>query len=418
MYQKVKGTRDFYPEELKSRNKVFSILKKTAENYGFSEVETPIMETISLLCAKQGEEIKKQIFVLDKRGSEELGLRFDLTVPLTRLFSSVQMSVNKPVKWYSLSRMWRYEQPQKGRLREFYQISVEMFGTDKIESDFELVSLAIESLKSLGLKKNDFVIKINNRKFLQGFIESLGIQDYDSIFRIIDGYTKCTKEEFKKNLSEQKISEDNVNKIMSFMISKITDFKESDMNELMKEGYIELKELFSMLDSLGFFEYVEFCSYIARGLSYYTGLVFECFDREKKFRAILGGGRYDNMVEQFGAQKTPALGFAIGDVTLELLLRDKSLWPESQQGPDYYIAPTGKDVLIEAYKIVLILRKKFNVDIDLSARKLSKQFSYADSIGAKKVIVIGDNELKSKNFKVKDMKTGLEELKSIDEIMF
>lgn len=417
MYQKVKGTRDFYPDELDSRNKIFTILRNTANHYGFAEVETSVMETMSLLTAKQGDEIKNQIFVLEKRSTEELGLRFDLTVPLTRMFSAVQMSANKPVKWYALSKMWRYEQPQKGRLREFYQISVELFGTDKVESDFEIVALSIDCLKNLGLKSDDFVIKVNNRKFLQGFIEGLDIKNYEAVFKVIDSYTKSTKEEFKEDLEKLELSSQQVSKIMNFMTAKLDSFEEDDMNELMRQGYNELKELFEMFDSLGFSDYVQFCSYIARGLSYYTGVVFECFDREGKFRAILGGGRYDNMVEQFGAQKTPALGFAIGDVTLELLLREKGLWPESKKGPEYYIAPTGKDVLIDAYKIAMQLRSKYIVDIDLSSRKLGKQFNYADSIGAKNVIVIGADEVKSGKFKVRDMKSGKEEIKSVEEMI-
>lgn len=417
MYQKVKGTRDFYPDEMQARNKVFSVLRNTADHFGFHEVETSVMETLAILTAKQGEETKNQIFVLEKRSKEELGLRFDLTVPLTRMFSAVQMSANKPVKWYALDKMWRYEQPQKGRLREFYQISVECFGTDKVESDFEIITLSIECLKNLGLKESDFVLKINNRKFLQGFIESLGIANYDDVFRIIDGYTKCSRDEFKSDLEKIGLDSNQVERIMDFIISDLSNFNEKDMSELMLSGYTELKGIFSMFDSLGYSGYVQFCPYIARGLSYYTGTVFECFDREGKFRAILGGGRYDNMVEQFGAQKTPALGFAIGDVTLELLLREKGLWPEEKAGPDYYIAPTGKDVLIDAYKIAQRLRERFVVDIDISSRKLGKQFSYADSIGAKHVIVVGEDEIRTGKFKVRDMKSGKEEIKSIEEML-
>jgi histidyl-tRNA synthetase len=312
--------------------------------------------------------------------------------------------------------MWRYEQPQKGRLREFYQISVELFGTKSVDADFEIITLAIECLKNLGLNGNDFVIRVNNRKFLQGFIEGLGITDYEAIFRVIDNYTKSTKEEFVQDLESCGLSNEQVSKVVSFMGAELSDMDEIEMNPLMREGYLELSRLFSMFESLGYSGSVQFSSFIARGLSYYTGTVFECFDREGKFRAILGGGRYDNMVSQFGGQATPAVGFAIGDVTLELLLREKKLWPEEKVSPDYYICYVNDTVKIDAYKIAQKLRAKYVVDIDISERKLGKQLAYANSISAKHVVIVGEDELKEGLVVVRDMGSGHERKIGLNEL--
>ena len=188
MYQKPKGTRDYYPEEKEAMNRIADSLRQQAGSYGFREVEAPAIETLSLLTAKQGEEIKDQIFTLKKQGNEELGLRPDITVPVTRMFIQKQFELPRPVKWFYITRMWRYERPQAGRLREFYQFGTEMYGPDTPESDAELISLAIDCLASLGLKKSDFVVKISNRQLLQSLIEEAGVEKKKTgdVFRIID----------------------------------------------------------------------------------------------------------------------------------------------------------------------------------------------------------------------------------------
>lgn len=417
MFKKVKGTRDFYPEEFDERMNVFSTIRKNVKKYGFCEVESPAIESFDLLSAKQGEEIRNQIFSLEKKGKEDLGLRFDLTVPLTRMFTSVQISSKKPVKWYSLSRMWRYEQPQKGRLREFYQLSVELFGADSIESDLEIVSLSIDVLRNLGLTQKEFVIRINNRKFLQGFLESLEISDVESVFRIIDNYTKVELKDFKLQLKEIGLTAKQISSIVEFISKKFSDFDETSMDASMHEGYKELKDLFSKLIMINMDSYVEFSPFIARGLSYYTGMVFECFDRKGKFRAILGGGRYDKLVSQFGGQETPAVGFAIGDVTLELLLKEFDLWPKAQVSPYFFVAYVNENVKNEAVKLAYQLREKYVVDLDLLDRKLGKQLYYANSIGAKYAVIVGEDEIKKGLIILRDMNTGYEQTKSVDSLL-
>jgi histidyl-tRNA synthetase len=408
-FQKPTGTTDFYPEEMAVRNKVFNSIRKTCNKFGFKEVETPAFETIDLLTKKSGEEVLGQIFTLEQRGSEKFGLRFDLTVPIVRMFIEKQKAIQKPVKWYGLSRMWRYERPQAGRLREFYQLSIELLGCDKPGADVEIINLAINVLTDFGLTQNDFLLKINNRKLLQGLLLGIAKEDkLEALIRVIDKVKKITPEEFERELKVLKVDPKEVKKILK--CKDLKDVSELKLNKLAKEGYDELKAIFDFLDG----KFVKFDISIARGLAYYTGTVFEVYDKEGKFRAILGGGRYNNLVELSGGAPTPATGFAMGYSTLSLLLDEKNLLPKPDLGPDYFVVIIGEEVKDKALDIIKQLRKKYSVDYDLQGRNIKNQMSYAASIKAKKVIFIGEEEIKSGMLTVKEMKTGKQSKVSVE----
>jgi len=406
-FQKPKGTVDYLPELKVVQNKIFDLCRDTARRYGYQEIETPAFENLTLLTEKEGEDIKGQIFTLTKRSNEELGLRFDLTVPATRLFIENQKSLPKPVKWFSLSRMWRYEQPQAGRLREFYQFNVECFGSDKPESDAELISLLIDFMLSLGLTEKDFVVQLNNRKLLQGLlVEIVTKQQLDQVIRIIDKRDKIGEEAFKKELKGIGLDEKQIIQLDKIILSKnINEFE--DLNEEATQG---LQELNAVLDFLGEKKkFVQVDLSTARGLAYYTGTVFEVFDSKKRYRSIVGGGRYDSLVNLFGGESTPATGFALGYATLLMLLEEKKLIPKVDLSPDYFIITINDDMKPKALEIAQQLRKKYTVTIDLMGRTMKKQFSYANTIQAKKVIVVGPNEIRDGKVKIRDMETGKEE---------
>ena len=405
-FQKAKGTVDFYPEDMELRKTIFRKFMKTAENYNYKQIEAPAFEELDLLTKKGGEEIKKQIFTLEQRGDETFGLRFDLTVSAARMFIEKQKELPKPVKWFYLTRMWRYENPQQGRLREFYQYGTELFGSSKPEADAEVISLVIDSLLSLGLKKDDFLVKINNRKLLEGLLNDIVNESQISdVIRVIDKKSKISDDEFTNELKKLNINEKNINEIKSILnINNLNQLKQT--NNLSKQGLEELNAVIDLLKDKKEFIRVDLST--ARGLAYYTGTVFECFDKEEKFRSIAGGGRYDDLIELFKGEKTPATGFGLGYSTLLLLLKEKNLMPTIELNPDYYIVVIG-NVKQKAMELASKLRKKYKVDIDLSGRNVSNQFKYANTIKAKKVIVIGEDELKSGKFTVKDMKTGKEE---------
>lgn len=417
-YKSVKGTRDFSPEYMAERQRLFDSFNSVASSYGFKNVETPAMEELSLLTAKSGEEIESQIFVMEKRSNEKIGLRFDMTVPITRMFIEKQKEITKPVKWSYATRMWRYEAPQKGRLREFYQMGVELFGSDKIQSDAEVISLAIDTLVSFGLKSSDFVVKINNRELLEGILITIGIKKnlIENVVRIIDKKNKITEEDFEKELSFlEKAQIEKVKEILNVKNLEELKNKFPEMNDLAKKGFDDLEKLFSLFKTIDKDSFIEFCPQVARGLAYYTGTVFECFDREGKFRAIFGGGRYDKMVEIFKGQPTPATGFAMGDVVIEIFLKEKGLWKEEKLMIDYYVAPVNNSYVEKAFLLCDTLRKKGKVvEMDLLDRKLGKQFSYAEKL-CNKVIVVGD-EFDQGQVVLKDLLSKEEKKVNFDEV--
>lgn len=408
-YQKVKGAVDYFPENKAVKENIFNKLRQTAINFNFKEIETPAFETLELLTAKSGEEIKTQIFVLEKRSSEQLGLRFDLTVPATRMFVEKQKELPKPVKWFYIDKMWRYEAPQKGRLREFYQFGVEMFGSDKPEADAEIIKLAIESLKSLGLTEKDFFVKMNNRKLLESLLlKIIPKEKLEEVTRLIDKSSKISEKEFSDEAKKLKLNDNQINKIKNIISlkgkpSEVIKKIEASTEEI-KSALLEVSEI---IEQLGAYEnFVVLDISVARGLAYYTGTVFEIFDKEQKYRALCGGGRYDKLVELYKGEPTPATGFGMGYATLSLLLEEKGLLPKVELGPDYYVLVIGK--IKEANELIQRLRKNNSVEVDLMQRNFGKQMNYANSIKSKKLIVIGENEVKSKIIKVKDMTTGKE----------
>ncbi|MBD3164746.1 histidine--tRNA ligase [Candidatus Woesearchaeota archaeon] len=408
--KKPKGTEDFFPEEMEIRNSIFNLLRNIAGKYGYKEVSSPAFESLDLLTRKEGKEIKEQIFTLEKRGRESLGLRFDLTVPMARMFISRQKSLPKPVKWFSTGRMWRYEQPQKGRLREFYQMSVELFGAGSIYADAEIISLAIDCLVSLGLTEKDFYVKLNSRGLLQAILlQFIPASKLENVIRLIDKREKIGREEFNRELKKETIAYDKINSLLD---KGIEDIKPA--NKDIKNSLDEMKGLMSMLGNKR--KFLRFDLSTARGLAYYTGTVFEVFDTGNKYRAIIGGGRYDNLVGMFGGQKAPATGFGLGYATLLLLLEDKGIIPKAEKGVDFYIAPVSGKETGYALQAADNLRNRYCVEVDLMGRNLGNQFKYADKIKARKVIVIGEKELMSGKLTVKDMVSGREQRLSLEDI--
>ena len=412
-FKKVKGTVDYYPEDMSIRNQIFDSLKRTAAAFNFMEVEPAALESMKLLTCKSGEEIKNQIFVLEKRSKEEIGLRFELTASMARMFVEKQKCVQKPVKWFALSRMWRYEQPQAGRLREFYQLSAELFGSSKPQADSEIISFLIQCLTDLGLTEKDFVVRINNRKLIQGMLLDFIQKDkIEAVFAEIDKFSKLSKSEIEANLRDLGIDDDQIESVFDIILTEDIGHIEPKNNQT-KEGLNELALVLNNVDS----KFVDLDLTTVRGLAYYTGTVFEIFDRGGKLRSIAGGGRYDNMIKIFGGEPSSATGFGIGLATLNLLLQEKGVLPKPDTGCDYFIAPISIEVVDDSAKIAAKLRTKFRVEMDLMGRKLGKQLAYADSIGAKNAIIIGEDELKSGKLKVRNLSSGEEKNCTVDELI-
>ncbi|MEM4307674.1 MAG: histidine--tRNA ligase [Thermoplasmata archaeon] len=434
MLQPLRGFRDFYPETMAARRKMFEAMISAVRKYGFREIDTPSVEGLELFKLKSGPGIVEETFSFVDKGGREVTLIPELTPSVARMISARRKVLTFPQKWYSLGKMWRYEEPQSGRLREFYQLNVDIFGADNIESDAEIIAVGIEIMKALGIE-NEIVVKISHRQLVQGILECMGVQNVEEAMHVIDKRDKMHTEEFRQELSMMGVRDEQMDKLLEILSFKkeftketISEVKAAIENLLpFSSKRVDVQEMtpgFSMalhaaekLEKLSsylkLYEADKYCMLdlgLVRGLSYYTGVVFECFDKQGSFRAIFGGGRYDNLIELFGDMKIPAVGFAIGDAVLEQVLRKAGKWYPEKLETDFFVAFTNQDFYPLAVRIAKMLRNQgFSVEIDLLKRNLEKQFKYADRVGARRVIIIGEEELKEGNVRVKNMETGEQE---------
>ena len=343
------------------------------------------------------------------KGGREITLIPELTPSVARMIAA-RKDLTKPVKWFSFPKMWRYEEPQSGRLREFYQFNADIFGVKDITADAEIMALAMEILDSLGLK-NKYVIKFSDRILMENILRSMGVENIEYAFRIIDKKDKISSEQFYQEM-QKVMSDDNIDDILSILkikgdidtvLSKLEHFKRSDTLSA-------LQDLLRAYEKTAVFDLS-----IVRGLAYYTGIVFEAHDYKGELRAVLGGGRYDKVVELFGAQPTPAVGFGMGDAVLELLMRREGVWPEERIDVDYFVAiiPGFRK---EAIKVAMFLRKKgYRVDIELGERSIGKQMKYANKINARYAIIVGE-EIKRGEVVLKNMESGEQRIVKVEDL--
>lgn len=407
---------DFYPAEESIKQWLFERMRNAAKAFAFQEVDPPVVESLGLLTAKSGEEIKQQIFVLEQRSNEALALRPEFTPGFARMFVAKQRELPKPVKWFTIGKAWRYEAPQKGRAREFFQLNAELYGSDKPEADAEIINLALTVMKNLGLKENDYVVRLNNRKLLGGIIADIAPDDkIEAAMRLIDKSSKIIPQEFETEAKKEGIDAKEllaITKLQGVPSKIITEIEKRNLTPQAAAGLAEIKALVNLLQKKG----IQLDLSLARGFAYYTGTVFEVFDATGNFRALCGGGRYDNLIETYGGQKTPAVGFGMGDKTITLFLKQKELLPKISTGPDYFVVSISEKTIEYARDIATKMRQKFSVETDLMQRKLGKQLEYADSIRAKNVVFVGEDEVKTGVLKIKNMSTGKEEKKKVEEI--
>jgi len=410
--QTAKGVRDFPPEEKILRQQVVDILRTIFENYGFSPLETPILERFETLSAKYagGAEILKETFKFKDQGDRDIGLRYDLTVPLAR-FVGMNPNLKLPFKRYEIGRVFRDGPIKLGRYREFWQCDIDIIGSKSMVAEAELLTIVDEVFKKL---KIDIDLKINNRKLLDGIMIFAGIKENsNSAILSLDKIEKIGQDGVEKELKEKGFSKDQIKKLFEAISKK----KLSDFEKLLKdnEGVKELKELFLLLDELKISYKFDPC--LARGLAYYTGTVFEVFAKKEAINsALAAGGRYDKMIGGFleSNKDYPAVGIAFGlePITEILKTRVKDV---KKTVTKYFIIPikTLKESLIVAKKL---RDKEINTDIDLMDRGISKNLDYANSLGIPFVIIIGPEELKQKKVKVRDMKSGKETFVSVDSL--
>ena len=415
--QKPRGFRDFYPEDKARQNYIFNTWKDVAERYGFKDVEGPILEDVEIY-RKSGQEIPEQMYTLVDKSGRKLALRPELTPTIARMVAQ-RKDLPKPIKWYSISRCFRYEAPQMGRLREFFQFNIDIIGTKSMLADAEAIATAVDIMLKFGLTKKDFYVRISNRKLFEALLLGLGItkEKLQVIYRLVDKICKIKKNEFISELEKNNLTKRQIRELFKLLsVKKLDELKKYKLDENGLLGFNELKELFDLLKMYNMSEYCRLDLAMMRGFDYYTGVVFEIFDAKRKFRSIAGGGRYDNLIAEFSKESCSAVGLGMGDAVLELFLNERKKLPSMAFGLDFYVAPVNENVLKDAIKIAGELRKKYNVDIDLIGRSLGRQLEYANMIGAKKVVIVGEKDLKSMKVTIRDMKSGKENKIRLKEI--
>lgn len=393
----VKGTRDIYPDTMKIRRFIIDAVKNSSEKFGYQEYDAPCLEAVELYAAKSGDElVKDQSFVFPDRGGDLIALRPELTPSLARMVAEKQNELPFPLRWWSFGPFWRYERPQKGRSREFNQWNIDLVGSKSAEGDAELVAVAADFLRSVGLSSDKVKIYINNRRLLDASLEEIGIgpEIRKSITKLIDRLDKLSTDQWDSFALEAGVTSKQLDAIKTLLNDK----------DLWKKSQ-ELTDFFNVINWLGVADYVEFDPRIIRGLDYYTGTVFEGWDVDRKYRAILGGGHYDNLVAAVGGDPLPGVGFAMGDVVIELILQEMNCIPQKAKDLCSILVTLFSEEYKEfSFQTSTSLRNQgFNVISYPSAEKLSKQLKFADRIGVKIAVILGPDEAIANKITIKNL---------------
>lgn len=397
----VKGTRDFYPREMAIRSWLYQKSREVSESFGYQEYEGPILETIDLYAAKSGEElVKEQAFVFPDRSNKLITLRPELTPTLMRMVAQRQQQLHYPLRWWSFGPFWRYERPQKGRTREFFQWNIDLIGEATPEMDAEMVAVMASFYQAVGLSSQEVAISVNNRRLVDMQLQKLDIapEARPQVIRLIDRKEKLTIEAWEKYAFEVGLNAQQLDQLKA-LLANFDMWKESD----------ELVRFFEAIDALGMSDYVRYNPEVIRGLDYYTGTVYEGHSLTTDIRrALAGGGRYDNLLADVGGTPLPGTGFAMGDLVITLLLEELGHLPENLGDSPAPIMMTIFDEqhLLASYRLATELRKSgLKIATYPIPDKLGKQFRYAERIGARVALILGADEQSNQQVAIKDLRT-------------
>ena len=406
--QAVKGTRDFYPDAMAFRNWLYDKVRTISQRFGYEEYEAPLLERLELYAAKSGEElVKEQSFILTDRGGDQLAMRPELTPSLARMIAQKQAQLYQPVRWFSYGPFWRYERPQRGRTREFFQWNIDLLGAETPAADGEIVAIGAEFLRSLGLTADEVAIRLNSRRLMERQLAAIGIEEdlLGDVFRLIDRRDRLSADKWAAWATDLGLSAQQM-EALGELLANADLWQESD----------ELRQVMATVQAFGVADYVEYDASIVRGLDYYTGPVFEAYDRRRKLRAIFGGGRYDNLVADVGGDRITGVGFAMGDVVIEVLL------DRLGKRPDLAISPSRVLVTLfdaELYDQTLALAARFrragiNAEQYLEPARLGKQIRHADRKGIAYIAILGPEEVARDQVVLKRLETGEQQALSFE----
>jgi len=422
--QGVKGTRDFYPPVMAVRNFIVDGWKEASLRNGFEEYDGPVFEFLKMYQVKSGDEIVEQLFNFTDRGARHLAIRPEITPTLARMVNKQINALPTPIKWFSVPRLCRAERPQKGRLREFFQWNIDIIGVEDVIADADVIYCTIDYLRSLGLTPKDIKAKISSRRLLAAVLLYIGIpkDQLETLYPVLDKKAKIPAHAFRDTLAKLVKDDNKVVQILNYMSDKAFDelkklILKPDISDEFVFALKELEDLIDLLELMGVEDYFEFDMSIVRGLAYYTGVVFEVHDLVGDLRAIAGGGRYDNLLADFGGPKVTGTGMGMGDCVLEILLREKGLLKDDipTRKLDYFVACVKDELRNVAIETVAGLRKAgFAADFSYKTIALKKQLKQAAALGAGKCVIIGDEYSDQKKLVLKDMATGDQQLVDAD----
>ncbi len=406
----VRGTRDFYPEDMRVRSWLFGKFHDAAKSHGFEEYDAPVLETEEIYTRKAGDEIVSQLYSFEDKGGRRVSLRPEMTPSLARMVMARSGTLPTPIKWYSIPQCWRYERTQRGRGREHYQWNVDIWGMSDIRADAELLSVMVHLLRSLGLSEEDIVVRVSNRKVLEQVLGDLGIEgdEFTETCVIIDKMDKVPEEKIKEMLKETGIDEEAIRRILSIMGVKELGALASELGEG-SPAVQELTSLLTLCDSYGIRGWIELDTSVVRGLSYYTGTVFEAHDRAGELRAICGGGRYDRLIGTLGGKDMPATGFGFGDMVIMELLREKGIVPDLGHDVQDVVFCLDEANRGDAMAIAGRLRQTGRlVDLVLEEKRMKWALRHADRVAAERLVMILPEEWSRGKVKVRDISSGTE----------
>ena len=410
MTQGVRGTRDFYPEDMRVRNWLFERFHSAARAHGFEEYDAPVLETEELYTRKAGEEITQQLYNFEDKGGRKVALRPEMTPSLARMVMERAGALALPIKWYSIPQCWRYERTQRGRGREHYQWNVDIWGMDGVEADAELLSVLVQFFQSVGLGSADLVIRVSSRKVLEEVLGSLGISGdiFAQTCIIVDKMDKLPADAIEAQLSELGLESSSISTIQSVLsINDLSSLASALGGDSAAVG--ELNTLFALTDAYGISDWVEFDASVVRGLAYYTGPVFEAHDRAGELRAICGGGRYDKLIGTLGGKDLPATGFGFGDMVVMELLAEKGLVPDLTNGVSDVVFGMGAELRGAAMQVASALRANGrSVDLVLEDKRMKWVFKHAERCGASRLVMVMPDEWSAGKVRIKDLGTGEE----------
>jgi len=414
-----KGTSDDYPIDMYKRNYLFNIWEKIAKQFGYQEYDTPILENAEMYRAKSGDELSKQLYNFTDKGGREVAIKPEMTPSLARMIAAKGGQIAKPIRWFNNSKYYRYEKPQAGRTREFFQLNIDIFGIETIQAEIEIFQFIMKVMEELKAPKDSYTLFVNNRYFMDYIFENviqIEKEQYADLAKALDNYTKIEENDFIEYLTDFGLDDNQVKATQEFLQ---LDIKGVGKYKGKSDGADQLIELFEILDKLEVTN-IEFKPYIVRGLAYYTGTVFEMFETGDKGikRALLGGGRYDDLLDLFNMDRLPAVGLGWGDITMRNYLEAYSLIPEFKSETQVYVTLLDSEFFEYTSKIVRDLRDSgISVEQQLTAGKLNKQISYAVKKGFKYMIIVGEDEIKNETVTLKNLEDRTQEVVKFTDIV-